>query len=246
MNRSWSVFLRCQKRILHNCMRRQRCLLRAVSPNGIVGCLLEKTMPFALRFMVFLRCSFRFAPEFSPSGAVFSRDDILPKSLFGENGVQLSPLEPHGTCRPWGMDSQYSESGPNDRPSMVWAGGSDTRSPVIILQHAVAQGPNSGVLQRRKGRGTSIWAKDFTRLGSSPRPLFLLEPFQLQPRLARNLSASTCNSDFNSKRKHRRASGLICSWVQTLVEHAFHICMANLFCRTSQRMQLDLSPNEWI
>ena len=91
----------CQKKILHNCMRRQRCLLRAVSPNGIVGCLLEKTMPFALRFMVFLRCSFRFAPEFSPSGAVFSRDDILPKSLFGEHGVQLSPLEPHGTCRPW-------------------------------------------------------------------------------------------------------------------------------------------------
>jgi len=89
------------EKILHNCMRRQRCLLRAVSPNGIVGCLLEKTMPFALRFMVFLRCSFRFAPEFSPSGAVFSRDDILPKSLFGENGVQLSPLEPHGTCRPW-------------------------------------------------------------------------------------------------------------------------------------------------
>ena len=140
---------------------------------------------------------------------------------------------------PGGMDSQYSENGPNDRPSMVWAGGSDTRSPIIILQHAVAQGPNSGVLQCRKGRGTSIWAKDFTRLGSSPRPLFLLEPFQLQPRLARNLSASTCNSDFNSKRKHRRASGLICSWVQTLVEHAFQICMANLFCRTSQ---LSLAP----
>ena len=53
------------------------------------------------------------------------------------------------------------------------------------------------------------------------------------------MSASTCNSDFNSKRKHRRASGLICSWVQTLVEHAFQICMANLFCRTSQ---LSLAP----
>jgi hypothetical protein len=78
-------------------------------------------MPFALRFMVFLRCSFRFAPEFSPSGAVFSRDDILPKSLFGENG--LDNVYVYRTCS-------------CSRDKVIFDENRHTRMPVALDTHA--------------------------------------------------------------------------------------------------------------